>query len=89
MDASIPVLNPAGVQEFLDYGLYGWALSRYSGLWCGFKTVAETVDTSASVSIDADRISIVTPDDFEMPPVILNIRWPDPPHGQERRPHEH
>ena len=89
MDASIPVLNPAGVQEFLDYGLYGWALSRYSGLWCGFKTVAETVDTSASVSIDEDRITIVTPDDFDMPPGGLNIRWPDPPLEQERRLHEH
>jgi indolepyruvate ferredoxin oxidoreductase len=89
MDASIPVLNPAGVQEFLDYGLYGWALSRYSGLWCGFKTVAETVDTSASVSIDPERIGIVTPDDFEMPPGGLNIRWPDPPLDQERRLHEH
>jgi len=89
MDASIPVLNPAGVQEFLDYGLYGWALSRYSGLWCGFKTVAETVDTSASVSIETDRISIITPDDYEMPPGGLNIRWPDPPLDQERRLHEH
>ena len=89
MDASIPVLNPAGVQEFLDYGLYGWALSRYSGLWCGFKTVAETVDTSASVSIDAERFTIVTPDDFEMPPGGLNIRWPDPPLEQERRLHEY
>jgi len=89
MDASIPVLNPSGVQEFLDYGLFGWAMSRYSGLWCGFKTVAETVDTSASVAIDAGRVSIVTPDDFEMPPGGLNIRWPDPPLDQERRLHEH
>ena len=89
MDASIPVLNPAGVQEFLDYGLHGWALSRYSGLWVGFKTVAETVDSSASVEVDPGRVETVYPDDFEMPPGGLNIRWPDPPLEQERRLHEH
>ena len=49
IDASIPVLNPAGVQEILDLGLYGWAMSRYSGCWVAFKTIAETVDSSASV----------------------------------------
>ena len=88
MDASIPVLSPAGVQEFLDFGLHGWALSRYSGLWVGFKTVAETVDTSASVSVDPGRVAIVTPEDFDMPPGGLNIRWPDAPLEQERRLHE-
>ena len=89
MDASIPVLNPAGVQEILDYGLHGWALSRYSGLWVGFKTVAETVDSSASVEVDPGRVETVYPDDFEMPPGGLNIRWPDPPLEPERRLHEH
>ena len=89
MDASIPVLNPAGVQEFLDYGLFGWAMSRYSGLWVGFKTVAETVDTSASVEVDPARVDIVLPDDFEMPAGGLNIRWPDAPMEQERRLHEY
>ncbi|MEE8532465.1 MAG: indolepyruvate ferredoxin oxidoreductase family protein, partial [Alphaproteobacteria bacterium] len=89
VDASIPVLNPAGVQEFLDLGLYGWALSRYSGLWVGFKTVAETVDTSASVSVDPGRVTIALPEDFAMPVGGLNIRWPDPPLDQERRLHEH
>ncbi len=75
MDAMIPVLNPAGVQEFLDLGLYGWALSRYSGCWVGFKTIGETVDSSASVYVDPHRIEIVQPDDFEMPEGGLNIRW--------------
>ncbi len=88
MDASMPVLSPAGVQEFLDFGLHGWALSRYSGLWVGFKTVAETVDTSASVSVDPSRVRLVTPDDFELPPGGLNIRWPDDRMEQERRLHE-
>ena len=52
MDAQIPVLNPSGVQEILDLGLYGWAMSRYSGCWVGFKTISETVETSASVAVD-------------------------------------
>ena len=83
MDAIIPVLNPAGVQEFLDLGLYGWAMSRYSGCWVAFKTVAETVDSSASVYVDPHRVQIALPTDFEMPPGGLNIRWPDPPLEQE------
>jgi len=91
MDAMIPVLNPAGVQEFLDLGLYGWAMSRYSGCWIGFKTIGETVDSSASVYVDPHRAQIVLPDpdDFEMPPGGLNIRWPDQPLEQEERLHRY
>ncbi|WP_119460319.1 indolepyruvate ferredoxin oxidoreductase family protein [Rhodospirillaceae bacterium SYSU D60014] len=89
MDACIPVLNPAGVQEFLDLGLYGWAMSRYSGCWVAFKTVAETVDSSASAYVDPHRIEIVTPDDFEMPEGGLNIRLPDTPLQQEMRLHRY
>ena len=74
IDAAIPVLNPAGVQELLDLGLYGWAMSRYSGCWIAFKTIAETVDSSASVEVGPSRIEIVEPSDFEMPPGGLNIR---------------
>ena len=85
--AMIPVLNPATVQEYLDFGLMGFALSRYSGCWIGFKAVAEAVESSASVSVDPHRLEIVTPRDFEMPPGGLNIRWPDPPLDQERRLH--
>ena len=89
MDAMIPVLNPAGVQEFLDLGLYGWAMSRYSGCWIGFKTIAETVDTSASVYVDPHRVEIALPEDFEMPEGGLNIRWPDQPLVQEERLHRY
>jgi indolepyruvate ferredoxin oxidoreductase len=88
-DAMIPVLNPAGVQEFLDLGLYGWAMSRYSGCWVGFKTIAETVDSSASVYVDPDRVQIALPQDFEMPAGGLNIRWPDTPLQQEERLHRY
>src|SRR5579883_1062764 len=85
IDASIPVLNPAGVQDILDLGLYGWALSRFSGLWVGFKTITETVDSSASVYVDPRRIDILLPEDFALPPDGLNIRWPDQALEQERR----
>ncbi|HYB11661.1 MAG TPA: indolepyruvate ferredoxin oxidoreductase family protein [Alphaproteobacteria bacterium] len=85
VSAMIPVLNPAGVQEFLDLGIYGWAMSRYSGCWIAFKTVADTVESSASVYVDPHRIEIVTPGDFQMPEGGLNIRWPDHWMPQEER----
>ncbi|MBK1669663.1 indolepyruvate ferredoxin oxidoreductase [Rhodovibrio sodomensis] len=89
MDAMIPVLNPAGVQEILDYGLIGWAMSRYSGCWVGLKTIAETVESTASVHTDPGRVRIARPEDFELPPGGLNIRWPDSPLQQEERLHRH
>ena len=76
--AMMPVLYPSSVQEIIDLGLHGWAMSRYSGLWVGFKCVSDTVESSASVSIDPDRVPIVMPDDFPFPPDGVHIRWPDP-----------
>ncbi|MGY1459475.1 indolepyruvate ferredoxin oxidoreductase family protein [Luteimonas sp. A534] len=87
--ALMPILNPAGVQDILDMGLVGWAMSRYTGRWIGFKTIAETVESSASVDVDPFALQIVTPDDFELPPGGLNIRWPDPPMDQEMRLHRY
>ncbi len=89
IDAAIPVLNPSGVQEILDLGLYGWAMSRWSGCWVAFKTTAEIMDSSASVEIAPERIEIATPGDFEMPQGGLNIRWPDTPLDQEYRLHKY
>ena len=89
MDASIPVLNPAGVQEILDYGMLGWAMSRYSGLWIGMKTIAESVDSSASVYVDPLRALPIIPTDFDMPADGLHIRWPDKPLVQEMRLHKY
>ena len=89
IDASIPVLNPAGIEDILDLGLYGWAMSRYSGCWVAFKTVAETMDSSASVNLDPGRNEIVVPTDFAMPEGGLNIRWPDTPLDQEYRLHRY
>ena len=89
MDAMIPVLNPAGVQEFLDLGLYGWAMSRFSGCWTAFKLIAETVDSSASVYVDPYRVDIKIPDDFDMPEGGLGIRYPDTPLEMEERLHRY
>jgi indolepyruvate ferredoxin oxidoreductase len=85
--AMMPILNPATVQEYLDFGLYGFALSRFSGCWVGFKAISETAESSASVNTDPDRLVIAVPTDFEMPPGGLNIRLPDPPLEAERRLH--
>src|SRR5438270_2917290 len=65
--ALMPVLNPATLQEYLDLGLYGFALSRFSGCWVGFKAISETVESSASIHGDPSRVQIVTPTDFEIP----------------------
>ena len=83
--ALMPILNPATLQDYLDLGLHGFALSRYSGCWVGFKAISETVESSASIDSDPSRIEVVLPTDFEMPQGGLNIRWPDPPMEQERR----
>ncbi len=81
----IPVLNPASVQEYLDLGIHGFAMSRYSGLWIGMKCVTDVVESGASVSIDPDRVQSQLPTDFVLPPGGLNIRWPDGFLEQEAR----
>ena len=75
--AMMPVLYPSSVQEILDLGLHGWAMSRFSGCWVGFKCVADTVESSASIYVDPTRTQIIVPDDFPMPPDGVSIRWPD------------
>jgi indolepyruvate ferredoxin oxidoreductase len=89
VSAMMPVLNPAGVQDILDMGMLGWAMSRFTGRWVGFKTIAETVESSASVNVNPHQLDIVLPTDFMLPPGGLNIRWPDPPLDQEMRLHRY
>ena len=84
VDAYIPVLSPAGVQEVLDYGLYGFALSRYSGLWTGLKLMKDTVEVTSVVDGSLGRMRIVEPD-FAMPEGGLNIRLNDHWIPQEAR----
>jgi indolepyruvate ferredoxin oxidoreductase len=81
----IPVLNPSTPQEFLDFGLHGWAMSRFSGCWIAMKAIADTVETSAGVELDLHRVTTRIPTDFEMPSDGVNIRWPDQPLAQELR----
>src|ERR1700752_2103417 len=89
IDVMIPILNPAGVQEVLDYGLYGWAMSRYTGAWTALKTMHETIESTAAIDASLERINIVTPDDFRMPEGGLNIRLHDQILAQEARLHDY
>jgi len=81
----IPVLAPAGVQDILDYGLHGWAMSRYAGLWVGLKLSADIVESSATVEIDGARVQPCLPTDYSLPADGVHIRWPDPQLAQEQR----
>jgi indolepyruvate ferredoxin oxidoreductase len=76
--AMIPLLNPATLQDYLDFGLFGFALSRFSGCWVGFKAMSEAVDSSASVNVDPQRVTISLPTEFDMPAGGVHIRWPRP-----------
>ena len=89
VSAMMPILNPAGVQDILDMGMLGWAMSRFTGRWVGFKTIAETVESSASVNVNPHQLDILMPEDFILPEGGLNIRWPDPPLNQEMRLHQY
>ncbi|HLQ93113.1 MAG TPA: indolepyruvate ferredoxin oxidoreductase family protein [Xanthobacteraceae bacterium] len=88
IDVMIPILNPAGVQEILDYGLYGWAMSRFCGSWVALKSMHETVETTAVIDGSLDRVNIVVPTDFDMPEGGLNIRLRDTVLGMEARLHD-
>jgi indolepyruvate ferredoxin oxidoreductase len=88
IDAYMPVVSPAGVQEIMDYGLYGWALSRFSGLWVGLKTMKDTVEATSVVDGDPHRMSFTIPD-FKLPKDGLNIRLVDTPTEQEARMIDH
>jgi indolepyruvate ferredoxin oxidoreductase len=89
VDVMMPILSPAGVQEILDFGLLGWALSRYCGCWVGLKCVKDTIEVTEVVDGDPHRLGIVTPADFPMPPGGLNIRLHDTPTAQEARLHDY
>ncbi|HQZ05325.1 MAG TPA: indolepyruvate ferredoxin oxidoreductase family protein, partial [Burkholderiaceae bacterium] len=80
-----PVFFPANVQEILDLGVHAFAMSRYAGVWAGMKTIQEIVESSATAMIDPQRVQIVMPSDFQMPPSGVHIRWPDHALVQEER----
>ncbi|TMV08805.1 indolepyruvate ferredoxin oxidoreductase family protein [Ruegeria sediminis] len=84
VDMYMPVVSPAGVQEILDYGIYGFALSRFAGLWVGLKTMKDTIEVTSVVDGRPDRMKLIVPE-FDMPKGGLNIRLGDTPHEQESR----
>ncbi len=88
VDVMMPILNPAGVQEIIDYALYGWAMSRFTSTWTALKCMHETVESTGVVDAGLDRLNIVMPPEFRMPEGGLNIRLVDTILGQEARLHD-
>ena len=88
VDVMMPILNPAGVQEIIDYALYGWAMSRYTGTWTALKCMHETVESTGVVDGSLNRLNIITPTDLRLPEGGLNIRLNDTILGQEARLHD-
>ena len=89
VDAMMPVLNPANVEEIVQFGLHGWALSRFAGVWTGIKCVKDNIESTASVALNADEFSVSLPNEYAMPEEGLNIRLGDTRHNQEARLHRH
>ncbi len=93
VDALVPILNPSGVQEILEFGLYGIALSRFSGAWVALKCIHDTVESTASIAVAPDRPTIVLPDEAALPPIRRHIEippempWPPMALEVERRLH--
>jgi indolepyruvate ferredoxin oxidoreductase len=89
VDVMMPILNPAGVQEILDYGLYGFAMSRFCGAWVALKCMKDTIESTAVVDGSLDRVKIVIPGDFAPPAGGLNIRPRDGILEMEARLHDY
>ncbi|MDB9838649.1 indolepyruvate ferredoxin oxidoreductase family protein [bacterium] len=88
VDAYMPIVSPAGIQEIMDYGQYAWALSRFAGVWVGLKTMKDTIEVTSVVNGDPHRLEFVTPK-IELPEGGLNIRITDTPQLQEARMIDH
>ena len=84
LDAYMPIVSPAGVQEIMDYGLYAWELSRFAGVWVGLKTMKDTIEVTSVVNGDPHRLTFTRPD-LDLPEGGLNIRLVDTPQLQEER----
>ena len=85
----LPVFFPSSAQEILDLGLHAFAMSRFAGVWTSMKTIQEVVESAASIDVSPDRVQIILPTDFAMPPGGLHIRWPDAALVQEARLFDH
>lgn len=76
---SMPIVHPASIAEMIEFGLFGWALSRFSGAWCGFIALSETVEGTATVDLDTLRLKFEEPVDFVPPAGGLHYRLHDLP----------
>jgi indolepyruvate ferredoxin oxidoreductase len=85
----IPLLYPASVQEMIDFGIHGYAMSRFCGAWVGMKAVTDVIESAAVVDVSVNRVNVVLPSDVLMPEGGLHIRWPDTPHAIGARVWEH
>ena len=85
VDAMMPILSPAGVQDILDFGIKGWALSRYAGVWVGIKCLKDTIEVTEVVDASHDRVELVEPNNKNHEE--LNIRLGDTPPAREDRLH--
>jgi len=85
MAAIMPMLFPSSVHEFVELGLLGTAMSRYSGLWVGYKVISDTIETTAVVDLEGEKKQFIIPQDFELPHDGLNLRWPDGILDQDER----
>jgi indolepyruvate ferredoxin oxidoreductase len=85
MDAEIPVLSPASIQDVLDFGLYGFAMSRFCGAWVGLIALADTMDSGAVIDVGAHRLGMALPQDVELPEGGLSLRRGDDPMAKEAR----
>ncbi|WP_438395072.1 indolepyruvate ferredoxin oxidoreductase family protein [Caballeronia sp. DA-9] len=75
----MPVVNPSNIADMLEFGLFGWALSRFSGAWVGYKAISETVESGSTVDLDALQTIFPAPEGFVAPEGGLHNRWPDLP----------
>ncbi|MDJ0612423.1 MAG: indolepyruvate ferredoxin oxidoreductase family protein [Rhizobiaceae bacterium] len=89
MAAIMPMLFPTSVHEFVELGLLGIAMSRYSGAWVGYKVISDTIETTGVVDLAGEHRQFVLPTDYEMPEGGLNLRWPDGILDQDERLQEH
>lgn len=85
MSALMPMLYPSSIREFIEMGLLGLEMSRYSGCWVGMKLTSDTVETTASIDVTGEHRELALPGDFELPPDGVNLRWPDDRWSQDHR----
>ncbi len=83
MAAMVPILYPATIGEIIEYGLFGWAMSRYSGCYVGLKCITDTLDLTACVELPDPHREYITPSDIVIPPEGLNLHQNLPPLVEE------